>query len=579
MRSRSLQRMFAGLVVLGLVTVACSSDNNASTTTVASSTGATNAPSTTGQGGGTTVPNTEANPGSGLDTVRTSPPGKGTEVDSINWALPYEASSFDPIKAWGYAENTIMANLCEGVLTLTPDFKLEPRLATKVDVSDPKKIVITVRTDAKFWDGNPVTAADVAYSLARNLDPNLGGYYATAWTNATSVDVTGTNEVTISLKSPDLLLWKWLATGAGLVIEKSFSEAAGENMGTPKGGIMCSGPYKLDSWVPGDAVTIARNDSYWDPSITPKVKKVVFTAVPDSAALSSALLTGAIDGTFTAPLASADELRTHTDVGTLYTGESTQSTLLIPNIQGPLGDVRLRKALSLVIDRTLIAKVAFGGMAEPGKSIDTPQTFGYGGDIFQKGYDALPAAATPDVAAAKALVDQYVAEKGAITTPLVMWVSGEKEVWTLAGNAVASAAKAIGIPIKVVAPPTQDFANWLYDPSTRTATDLYLTPWWTDFADPLQAFLPITLPGTFNPFNYSNKTVDNLLAQATALPDGPDRAKLVNDARKIMFDDDMMWIPIVNWAAPVWLNKRISGAPVDMPTYLYYPWAAELSGT
>ena len=584
MSTRRRHRTIAGALALGLAVASCGSDGGTADptdTTVPESTAvdiATSEPTGTAEPSDTTAPTETSTPSNAIQTVVMSPPGGGKDVDSITWSLPFEVTSFDPIKSWAYPENTIMANMCESILTLTPDMQLQPHLASNVDVSDSTKIVITVRSDAKFWDGKPVTADDVAYSLGRNLDPNLGGYFGSAWTNATSVDVTAADQVTISLKQPDLLLWKWLAMGTGVVIEKEFSEKAGESMGTPDGGIMCSGPYELTSWVPGDSVTITRNDAYWDTSVTPKVKTVVFKAIADSAALSSGLLTGEVDGTFTAPVESAEKLRSASDVGVLYAGESTQSVLMIPNISGPLGDVRLRKALALVIDRQLVADAAFGGLAEPGKSIDTPLTWGYEREIFQKGYDALPAAATPDVAAAQKLVDEYVAEKGAITAPLVMWVSGEKEVWSLTGNAVADAAKQIGIPIEVETPATQDFANWLYDPSTRTATDLYLTPWWTDFADPLQAFLPITLPGIFNPFEYTNAEVDSMLAKATATADGPERAQMVSDARKIMFDDDMMWIPIVNFAAPVWINNRISGAPVGMPVYLYHPWAADLSG-
>lgn len=588
MKAHRCSRVFAGVVAVGLLAAACSDSGSDSASTEATSAETTEiaAPDTAGPDtttaapGETDVPTTDGattTPG-GVETLRMSPEGTGGEVDSITWSLPFEVTSFDPLKAWGYPENTVMANMCESVLQLTPDLELQPHLASAVDVSDPTKIVITVRPDATFWDGNPVTAEDVAYSLGRNLDPNLGGYFGSAWTNAVSVDVTGADQVTVSLSKPDLLLWKWLAMGTGVVIEKAFAESAGEAYGTPDGGIMCSGPYTLDSWVPGDSITIVRNDAYWDPAVQPKVQQVVFQAVPDSAALTSALLTGEIDGTFTAPVESAETLR-DSDEGTLYAGESMQSTLMIPNIEGPLGDVRLRKALALVIDRQLIADEAFSGFAEPGKSIDTPITWGYGTDIFTSTYEALPSGGSPDVDAAQALVDEYVAENGPIEDDLVMWVSGEKELWVLTGNAIADAAKEIGIPITVETPPTQDFANWLYDPSTRVDTDLYLTPWWTDFPDPLQAFLPITLPGIFNPFSYHNQEVDDLLAEATATPDGDERAQLVADARTIMFDTDMMWVPIVNFAAPVWLNQRISGTPLGMPVYLYTPWAAALSAT
>ena len=89
-----------------------------------------------------------------------APAAKG-ELDSFTWALPYEAATLDPIKSWSYPENTILANLCESVVHLTPELKLEPGLASKVDTSDPKKVVLTVRNGVRFWDGSVMTAEDV----------------------------------------------------------------------------------------------------------------------------------------------------------------------------------------------------------------------------------------------------------------------------------------------------------------------------------------------------------------------------------------------------------------------------------
>jgi peptide/nickel transport system substrate-binding protein len=97
-----------------------------------------------------------------------SPPAKG-QIDGFTWALPFEAASLDPIRSWAPPENTVLANLCESVLKLTPELKPEPGLASRIDTSDPTKVVLTVRGGVTFWDGSPMTAQDVAFSLNRNV--------------------------------------------------------------------------------------------------------------------------------------------------------------------------------------------------------------------------------------------------------------------------------------------------------------------------------------------------------------------------------------------------------------------------
>jgi hypothetical protein len=70
---------------------------------------------------------TTASTGSGRTVL--APPAKG-QIDQFTWALPFEPTSLDPIKSWNYPENTILANLCESVVHLTPDLRLEPGLAS-----------------------------------------------------------------------------------------------------------------------------------------------------------------------------------------------------------------------------------------------------------------------------------------------------------------------------------------------------------------------------------------------------------------------------------------------------------------
>jgi len=584
-------RPLALLAVTSLVIVACSSDDKPAATSAETTVGSNGSVPIASDGSSATtgeIPDGSADsvlatspgtvPGSdGTHYDRWSPPGSGAEVDSITWSVPFEATSLDPLRAWAYPENTILSNMCESVVSLTPDLQLEPGLASDIDLSDPTKVVLTVRSGVKFWDGAEMTADDVAFSLGRNLDPALGGYFGAMWVNVASVDVTGTDQVTISLSAPDSQLWKSLSMASGVVIERAFAEAAGDTYGTPDVGIMCTGPYQFGSWTPGDSIVIEKAADYWNPDLVPAVQEVVFRPISDSAALTAALLTGEIDGTFKSPMESVPTLQDASDMGTLYRGESTETLMMIPNTDGPLGDVRVRQAVSLVIDRTLLAETAFGGFASPGKSIDSASTWGYATDTFASSYAELPTPDTADVAKAEELLADYVADKGEITKPLILWAPGSAQAYVLTANAIADAAESIGIPMTVETPPAQEYVYWLYDPATRVDTDLYMTPWWTDYPDPLEAFLPITLPGIFNPFEYTNPKVDDLLAQAVAESDDSARADLLVEARQIMFGDDLMWIPMLDLASPTWLGKRITGTPVGVPATMYTPWAAYLS--
>jgi peptide/nickel transport system substrate-binding protein len=114
---------------------------------------------------------------------------------------------------------------------------------------------------------------------------------------------------------------------SGAVSKQAYVERQGKAYGTPKGGLMCTGPFKLDRWAPGQSVVLTRSDGYWNPRLRPKAGRVELRAVPDQAALTNALPTGEIDGTFFTPVAAIDRLEA-SGAGTLYRGESTLAQLL-----------------------------------------------------------------------------------------------------------------------------------------------------------------------------------------------------------------------------------------------------------
>jgi peptide/nickel transport system substrate-binding protein len=499
-------------------------------------------------------------------------PSANGAVDGFTWALPFEATSLDPIKSWNYPENTILANLCESVVHLTPELRLEPGLASAIDISDPTRVVLTIRDGVTFWDGSPMTAEDVAFSLNRNLQPDLGGYFAAFWRNVASVAATGPSEVTITLKHQDVLFWKTLSMAGGAVSKQAYVEQQGKAYGTPRGGLMCTGPFKLERWTPGQPVVLTRYDGYWNPRLRPKAGRVELRAVADQAALTTALLTGEIDGTFYTPVAAIDRLQA-SGAGTLYRGESTLAQMAIPRLEGPLGDVRIRKALSMALDRSVIGQQVWGGMARPLSSIATPTTWGYARDVFASAYEELGVKPTADLEAAKALVR----EAGVPSETITVWSSAERREAHAAANYIADVGRELGLKMKVQTVPIQVYSTWLYDPAVRAKTDLALAVWWTDVAEPLQALWAIVDPrGVTNYNGYRNPAAVRPLTEAFAEGDDAARARLVTEAQRVMFAEDMMWIPLVNVATPTWMSKRITGGPVGLPGAFYTPWAAHV---
>ena len=109
----------------------------------------------------------------------------------------------------------------------------------------------------------------------------------------------------------------------------------------------------------------------------------------------------------------------------------------------------------------------------------------------------------------------------------------------------------------------------------RARTDLALTLWWTDVAEPLQALWQIAEPEACRTTTATaNPAAVQPLASAFGEADDTARARLVTQAQHVMFAEDLMCIPLVNTATLTWMGRRITGGPVGMPGAFYTPWAA-----
>ncbi|WP_307801111.1 ABC transporter substrate-binding protein [Actinomadura violacea] len=247
------------------------------------------------------------------DTPRAAGP-----LASATWSLYAEPQSLDYAYAYDYPPNTVLANVCEQLQRITPDLKVVPGLAT-AEAPDAKRWVYTIRSGVRFHDGSALTADDVVASLRRHLDPKVGSYWISSFQNVASIDKTGPMQVTVRLKKPDQLFNEEMGTSAGTVESARFLAKAGAKYGTPDGGVDCMGPYTLESWQKGQAITLKRFDRYWDPALAPKTATIKNVFIQDPAARVNALLSGQVDGGYLLPPSGFAKLRA-SSAGRLYFG-------------------------------------------------------------------------------------------------------------------------------------------------------------------------------------------------------------------------------------------------------------------
>src|SRR5580704_1315585 len=107
-------------------------------------------------------------------------------VPSVTWAVYRDVNSLDPIYAFDYPENTAISLMCESLLRQAPDGSIGPGVATVANPS-PTEMVFTLKPGVTFWDGSPVTAADVVFSLDRQMNPAYGGFYGGVFNRARSI--------------------------------------------------------------------------------------------------------------------------------------------------------------------------------------------------------------------------------------------------------------------------------------------------------------------------------------------------------------------------------------------------------
>jgi len=507
-----------------------------------------------------------------VGTTVLTPPAKG-EVGRVTWGLFYEPAGLDWIYSYNYEENTVVTNITESLMRLTPQFGIEPSLAESFSEPDPLTKVYKIRSGVSFSDGSPMTTADVVFSLRRNL--NVASYWNFAYTNVKSIDQTGPNEVTVSMKRPDEVFHPLMATPAGGVGKASYVQAKGKAYGTPSAGPIGTGPFAFKSWNQGSSIVITRNEKYWDTSHKPKAKEFSFSFIPQESTMTTALLSGEIDGAYHTPYSGLGQLRS-TSNGKLYLGKSMIFTeIIFANSSGPSADPKIRSALLLAIDRTALAKAVYNNAATALRNTVVPLAeWGYGQAQAKAAWDKLSPPAV-DLKKAKQLVS---AAGSAAKQPMTIATRASFQRYINIATIVQAAAAQIGLTVHIKPISPNSYGDLFFDSKARNGIDMFISENYADIPEPLEILYPAVIPGqAYNYTGYNNPTVSSNLNQAIKETDDDKRAGLIINAQAVLAND-LAAMPLANPAVPLFLNKRITGAPASF-CYLYYPWARDIGSS
>jgi len=492
------------------------------------------------------------------------------DIDSFSWASYAEPYSLDYAYAFDYADNQVLANVCESLLRLNPDYTLTPGLAESFAHPTPTTWVYEIRDGVTFHDGTPLTAADVVASMSRHLDPAVGSSWYSVYQNVTSIEQTGDREVTVTEASPDSQFNLAMGGSAGVIESAATLAEKGADYGNSTGGVNCTGPFSLTEWKAGERITLTRYDDYWDDSLKAKSGEVDFLFMNDANARVNALASGEVDGGWMVPLEAIPQLE-NSSVGDMLFGMSTAvSSLIVSNLDGPLGDLNVRKALLMALDREGLVSAAAKGYGEVTDALTTESVWVGASDAgLSTAFDGLEEYPY-DLAEARKLVE----DAGVAGEEITFVTAPISSDFNVIAQATAAAAESIGLKATIETVTPNAYTALFSDPSAREGVDLFYTSWYLSSPDPLEMYSVLRTGEFSNYGGWSNPEFDQVVNEAIAIDDPAARSEKTAEAQRIA-NEELPWLPLYSGPMPLFLGERITGVAPSI-AFLYYPWAATI---
>ncbi|MBQ6820018.1 MAG: peptide ABC transporter substrate-binding protein [Clostridium sp.] len=510
-----------------------------------------------------------------------------SEERKLIYNIGADPETIDPTLNTASDSGSIIDNAFEGLMRLDDKEKAIPGVAEKMEVSDDGLVyTFTLRQDAKWSDGEPVTAKDFEYSWIRALTKETAAEYSyqlyyiknaekfyngEATREEVGIEVVDDYTLKVTLEAPTKYFAELTSFTTYMPLREDIVSANPDTWATDPETYVSNGAFKLVQWDLKDQLVFEKNENYWNKDEV-KIPGLVWKLVTDSTSAYASLKSGDFDAIDVVP---ANEIENGQKEGlvTIYPNLGTyflilnvgKQDLLDEEAKKALSNPLVRKALSVAIDREAITTNVTKSGQVPAYGFVPQGILNENGEDFatKEYYDASQA----NIEEAKKLLEEagYPNGEGLPTLEFMFNTEGEHK---LIAQAIQQDWAKIGVNVELSNQEWKVFLNTRQEGGYEIARH----GWIGDYVDPM-TFLDLWVTGGGNnDVGYSNAEYDALISEAKLEADSTKRWELLKQAEDILMED-MPVIPIYYYTSVKAFNPDVKGVRVSSLGHVYFDQA------
>ncbi|WP_336295247.1 oligopeptide ABC transporter substrate-binding protein OppA [Cronobacter dublinensis] len=484
-----------------------------------------------------------------------------------------EVQSLDPHKIEGVPESNINRDLFEGLLVTDVEGHPSAGVAEKWDNKDFKVWTFHLRKDAKWSNGEPVTAQDFVYSWQRLADPKTASPYESylQYGHITNIDdiIAGKKPATelgvkaiddhtleVTLSEPVPYFYKLLVHSSMSPVPKAVVEKFGEKWTQPAN-IVSNGAYKLKSWVVNERIVLERNANYWDNAKT-VINEVTYLPISSEVTDVNRYRSGEIDMTYNnMPIELFQKLKKEIPKEVHVDPYLCTYYYEINNQKAPFNDPRVRTALKLGLDRDIIVHKVKNQGDLPAYGYTPPYT---DGAKFTEPAWFKMTQEQRNAEAKKLLAEAgYTADKP-LTFDLLYNTSDLHKKLAIAAASIWK--KNLGVNVKLE---NQEWKTFL-DTRHQGNFDVARAGWCADYNEPTSFLNTMLSNSSNNTSHYKSEAFDKAMQETLQVSDEAQRSELYNKAEQ-QLDKDSVIVPVYYYVnarlVKPWVGGYTGKDPLD----------------